>query len=99
MKHTPHIVHFAGHGSKEKKIIFEDDLGNKQLIEPKDLAEIFRILRDNIRIVVLNACYTRPQALALQKTIDFTIYINKTIGDKAAVIFAGTFYCALAFGR
>lgn len=99
MTHQPHIVHFAGHGSKAKKIIFEDSFGNPRLIEPRDLAEVFRILKDNIRIVVFNACYTRPQALALQKTIDFTICINKTIGDKAAVTFAGAFYRALSFGR
>ena len=98
MKHKPHIVHFAGHGTKSKKIIFEDAAGNKKLMEPKDIGEVFRILAGNIRIVVLNACYTKPQAVALRKSIDFTIYIKETIGDRAAVTFAGAFYRALAFG-
>jgi hypothetical protein len=99
MKHKPHIVHFSGHSSRNKRIILEDATGESKAIEPKALAAIFRLLRDNIKIVVLNACFTLPQAQAISETIDFTIGINKTIRDKTAITFAGAFYRALSFGR
>lgn len=99
LKHKPHIVHFSGHGSMEREIILEDAFGKGKKIDRQALANLFRILKDDIKVVVLNACFTKPQALALSDIIDYTVGINKTIGDKAAVSFAGAFYRALAFGR
>lgn len=98
-KHKPHIVHFSGHSNRSKKIILEDASGQSMPIDPKVLAGIFKLLKDNIRIVVLNACFTLPQALAINETIDFTIGISKSIKDKAAITFAGAFYRALSFER
>jgi len=53
----------------------------------------------NIRVVVLNACYTRPQALALCEVIECVISMNRAISDLGAIKFAASFYGALAFGR
>jgi hypothetical protein len=63
------------------------------------LVHLFRILKDNVRVVVLNACHSRPQAEALAETIDCTVGMNRPIGDQAAVVFAASFYRALGFGR
>jgi hypothetical protein len=54
---------------------------------------------DNIRVVVLNACHTRPQAEALSEVIDCVISMNRAISDVGAIKFAASFYGALAFGR
>ncbi len=54
--------------------------------------------RENIRVVVLNACYTRPQAEALAEVIDCVISMNRAISDVGAIKFAASFYGALAFG-
>ena len=63
------------------------------------LVHLFRTLKDNIRLVLLNACSTRPQAEAIAETIDCTIGMRKPIGDEAAIVFAASFYRTLGFGR
>jgi hypothetical protein len=97
--HKPHIVHFSGHGSRQRKIVFEDDAGKSKLIDRTAFANVIRILKDNVRLVVLNACFTMSQAAVLQDVVDFTVGIGSTVGDSAAITFAGAFYRALAFGR
>lgn len=99
MKHKPHIVHFSSHGSLAKEIVVEGVGGRSKRIKTEALVEVFRVHKDNVRVVVLNACLTKPAAEALKEVIDYTIGINKTIGDRAAVTFAGAFYLALSSGN
>ncbi len=99
LRHQPDIVHFSGHGSQTSGIMLEDESGNRKAVNRKALRDLFRILKDNIRMVVLNACYARDQAKALATTIDFTIGMTSMIEDKAAIVFAAHFYQSLAFGR
>lgn len=98
LSHAPHIVHFSGHG-KKNEILLEDRDGNLTPVSKKALIELFRHLKDDIKIVFLNACHSRRQIDALREVIDFTIANNAVIDDKAAVIFSSHFYQALAFGR
>lgn len=79
MKHQPDIVHFSGHCSPSSGIILEDEDGNRKVVSREALASLFRILKGNIRLVVLNACYAKDQAEALATTIDFTIGMNAAI--------------------
>jgi hypothetical protein len=95
----PHVVHFSGHGSSAAELIFLDDQGNSKPVSKAALASLFRTLKDNVRVVVLNACYSRPQAEALAETIDCTVGMNRPIGDAAAIVFAASFYRAVGFGR
>lgn len=99
LRHKPDIVHFSGHCSSSSGIILEDEDGNRKVVNRKALSDLFRILKDNVRVVVLNACYAKEQAQALIGTIDFTIGMNDAIEDKAAIVFAAHFYQSLAFGR
>jgi Tfp pilus assembly protein PilF len=99
LQHQPDIVHFSGHGSQSSEIILEDESGNSKTVGRKALSELFRILKDNIRVVVLNACYAKAQAQDLTRTIDFTVGINTAIEDKAAIVFSAYFYQSLSFGR
>lgn len=99
LKHRPHIVHFSGHGSEAEEIVLEDSSGKSAQVSRQALANLFRILKDNVRIVVLNACFSKAQAEALIDVIDYTIGTNKAVGDHAAIAFAAAFYRALAFGR
>jgi tetratricopeptide (TPR) repeat protein len=98
LRHQPDIVHFSGHGSQASGIVVEDENGNSKNISRKALSDLFSILKGNIRVVVLNACYAKDQAQALTTTIDSTIGMNDAIEDRAAIIFAAHFYQSLAFG-
>jgi hypothetical protein len=60
---------------------------------------LFSALKDNIRLVFLNACYSREQAQALVANIDCVIGMTKSIHDNAAKIFSSSFYRAIGFGR
>ena len=63
------------------------------------LVDLFDVLKDNIRVVVLNACHSKPQAEAASQAINCAIGMNTAIGDEAAIVFAAAFYQALGFGR
>lgn len=97
--HKPHILHFSGHGSQTQGIVLEDQFGKMRLLNQQAFTNLIRVLKDNLRIVVLNACYSEDQANYLKEIVDFTIGMGKAIGDKAAILFASHFYQGLAFGR
>jgi hypothetical protein len=98
-QHRPHIVHFSGHGSSTGEIILVDNSGNPKPVTTQALKALFTTLKDNIRVVVLNACYSQLQARAITEVIDCAIGMNAAIGDKAAIVFAASFYRAIGFGR
>jgi hypothetical protein len=99
LEHQPHIVHFSGRGTKNQGIILENDAGQTQTLSEQVLTGLFRTLKDNIRIIVFNACYTNRQAAALAEIVDYAIGINESVESDTAVTFSTSFYQALAFGR
>jgi hypothetical protein len=99
MTYRPHIVHFSGHGSKKHKIILGGLPGRGKQVERQALVEVLALYRKHLRLVFLNACFTRTQARSLSAVIDYSVGSRKPIGDKEGVAFAGAFYRALAFGK
>jgi hypothetical protein len=99
LRHKPHILHFSGHGSPTEGIVLEDENGNTKLVSTAALASLLRIIKDNLRAVVLNACYSAVQAKAISQIVDFTIAMRKEIGDHSAIVFSAAFYQGLAYGR
>jgi tetratricopeptide (TPR) repeat protein len=98
-QYKPQIVHFSGHGSDAGEIILVDNKGDAKSVSSRALKKLFTTLRDNIQIVFLNACYSRIQGEAINKVIDYVIGMNKEVGDRAAIVFAASFYRALGFDR
>jgi len=99
LHHQPHIVHFSGHGSRNGEIILEDNDGVSKPVSASALKRLFSTLKDDIRCVVLNACYSETQATGIADSIDCVIGMTRAIGDKSAIAFAASFYQALAYGR
>ena len=65
LKHNPQIVHFSGHGSEAGEIILQDiTVRNPLPVGTLAITKLFSVLKDNIRCVVLNACYSEIQAHA-----------------------------------
>jgi hypothetical protein len=73
--------------------------GQPHPVDQEALVDLFDVLKDDIRLVVLNACYTKPQAEAIARVIGCCIGTNTAIGDPAAIAFAAAFYRAIGFGR
>ena len=97
--YQPHIVHFSGHGSKKQKIILGGAPGRGKTVDRQGLAELFALYNSHVRLVLLNACFTKTQARSISQVIDYSVGTGKGIGDKAGVAFAGAFYRALGFGK
>ncbi len=99
MMYEPDIVHFSGHASKSQKIILGGTSGRGKEVDRKGLVEVFALYKSHVRLVLLNACFTRAQALSLSEVIDYTVGTGRGLGDKGGVAFAGAFYRALGFGK
>jgi hypothetical protein len=80
-------------------LVLEDDQGRAKLVSTSALAGLFELFQNEVRCVVLNACYSETQAAAIHQHIDCVVGMNKAIGDRAAIQFATEFYKALATGR
>ncbi len=98
-KHQPHIVQFSGHGTEGGAIVLQNDSGESAPVSPDALQELLQILKGNLQIVVLNACFTAIQGEAISKVIDFTVGMKEKILDDAAVEFSASFYQNLADGQ
>lgn len=95
----PQVVHFSGHGSDREELILHDAADRAMPVAAEALRALFATLGDNVRLVVLNACFSQPQAEAIVQSIDCAIGMTRAIGDEAAIVFAASFYRALGFGK
>jgi hypothetical protein len=94
----PRIVHFSGHGLKAG-IALQGDDGKTKIVNDRALKALFTNHKDHIRVVVLNACYSQSQANAISEVVDCVIGMRYEITDGAAIIYAGSFYRAIGFGK
>jgi tetratricopeptide (TPR) repeat protein len=98
-RYRPHVVHFSGHGTPNSEIALMDQDRKAKFVSEAALTQVFAALRDNIRVVVLNACYSVSQAAAIAQEVECVVGMNSAIGDHAARVFAAAFYRAIGYGR
>jgi hypothetical protein len=98
LEYRPHIVHFSGHGSKQHRIILGGLHGRGKLVDQQGLTDVFALYNSHVRLVLLNACFTKTQAQSIAEVVNYSIGTSRPIGDKVGVAFAGAFYRALGFG-
>ena len=99
IRQRPTIVHFSGHGAGAPGIVLHGDTpGVDRPVTGDALKHLFRTLPGNLRVVVLNACYSKDQAVAVSEVVDFVIGMNDSVDDEAARRFAASFYLGLASG-
>lgn len=100
LRHRPEIIHFSGHGhSDPSAIVLEDTAGRHVIVDPAALTRLFAVFREELRCVVLNACYSAAQAEAIATTIECVVGMSSAIEDQSAIGFSKAFYQALAYGR
>ena len=97
-EHKPHIVHFCGHGNSAGEIELLDNNGLAKPVDIQALSYLFKIVRNDVRVVILNACYSQPIAEAITQTIDCAIGMNRRNWRPTSVVFAASFYRAIGFG-
>lgn len=99
MDESPTILHFSGHGTGSKGLVFENNAGEATAIQTGPLAELFEILSDGLQCVLLNACYSEVQAKAIVLNIPYVIGMSEAIPDETSIRFATAFYDALGAGK
>lgn len=95
----PAYVHFSGHGTADGAICVEASDGTSHEIDPDALAALFAAAGEKVQCVLLNACFSENQALAIAPHVPFVIGMHTTISDEAAIAFATGFYRALGAGK
>ena len=87
LMYEPHIVHFSGRENRRRQI------------DQQGLANLFALYNTHVRLVLLNASFTKTQARSISKVVNYSVVTGTETGDKVSVIFAGAFYRALGFGK
>jgi hypothetical protein len=95
----PQVVHFSGHGRSEGLMLMDPHGSRPHFVDAAALSQLFQAFRGDIHLVVLNACFSLPQAEAIAEVVGCTIGTPGTISDEAAITFGATFYSAVAFGH
>jgi eukaryotic-like serine/threonine-protein kinase len=82
-----------------EQLVFMGEDGQPHPISKSALVDLFYVLRDNVRVVLLNACHSDAIAETLAEVIPCSIGMSGAISDDAAIAFATAFYRGLGFGR
>jgi hypothetical protein len=98
-QYKPRVVQFSGHGNPAGEIVLLDTNRAPKPVSVTALRSLFATLKDNIQLVVLNACYSEIQATAITEVIDCVVGMSDAVSDEAAITFIASFYRALGFGR
>lgn len=102
-EYMPTIIHFCGHGEELNKdapeesglLFISDDHTGTKVMDAAKLNTIFGLIKERnplLEAVVLNACYSEPQAEVLSKHNIYAVGTSAKIGSLAARKFAVGFY-------
>ncbi|MGW7005230.1 CHAT domain-containing protein [Streptomyces sp. NPDC054933] len=91
----PHVVHFAGHGTQDGKLLFEDASGMSEAVSVEALASALGI-HSALRCVVLASCWSGLFARALLECAQVVVGSDAELDDGAGPEFAAGFYTGLA---
>lgn len=95
----PQIVHFSGHGGSRGLVLMSVDGRAPRRVDAAVLRELFAQDPGDIRLVVLTACHSLPQAEAIMEVVGCAIGTRDQISDEASITFNAKFYSAIASGR
>lgn len=98
----PQILHFSGHGETGQHggiVVQNEDRNGSALIPPSGIKTLFKYFTSEeigIKVVVLNACYSKEQAEIISQYVPYVIGTTENIGDEYAIAFSTGFYFRLA---
>jgi hypothetical protein len=95
--YDPNVLHFSGHGNNSG-LFFENNRGEAVAVETSALASLLGTQR-NLRLVILNACYSLNQGQAIADAVGHVIAMEGSILDEDSITFSREFYAALGHGR
>lgn len=99
MEHEPHVLHLSSHGLDDGSLVFESSAGEPQITRKKSLLRLLEALRERLRLIVVNACFSDAVAGDIPPTIEAAVGMTDAVADTAAIEFGVAFYEALGFGK
>ncbi len=97
-QHKPHILHIACHGTPEAELILADGHGDEERIDAGTFIGLLGLLKENLRLVVLNACHSAAITPQLVPVVDLVLGMRGAVPDRSAIAFAAVFYESIAAG-
>jgi hypothetical protein len=91
----PDIVHFAGHGSKDGYLSFEDRSGRSSPVRISALADALRLLPRPLSCLLLGSCYGGMYSAQLLGPARSVTGCQTALADPAALEFTRGFYTYL----
>ncbi len=98
LDHNPTILHFSGHGGGQGGLCFEDVDGTSNPAHAEPLARLLHHFKNQLKCIVLNACYSEIQGEVIRNEIDYVIGMNSAVSDASATKFSVAFYDAVFAG-
>ena len=98
-EYRPHVLHFSGHGTPDGRLVFVDNDDEPEPVDGSAFAAALATAGVDVRVVVLNACFSADLAQRLTDHVDVAVGMDRPVGDEAARVFATAFYSALGFGN
>jgi hypothetical protein len=83
-------------GDPWQGLFFQTSAGGARLVPTLALAEAFGVAGASVKLVVLDACHSKPQAESLLDHVDCVVGMTGAIADETAMAFARGFYGSLA---
>jgi hypothetical protein len=78
----PHIVHFSGHGTAGGELLMPECDGGIRRVDYAPLAELFALLKGEIRLAVFNACHSSQLARAVAQHIECVVGMRDVMLDE-----------------
>jgi hypothetical protein len=94
----PIILHYSGAGNA-RGLPFHDANGRSEIVPSNIISSLFKVLKDNVQLVILNSCDSDNLASELTQYVSCAIGMSGIILDDAALAFAKSFYMALFSGK
>jgi CHAT domain/Effector-associated domain 11 len=78
-------------------VMFDESMRRAQLVSTAALDDLFSLVTEEdlgiqVKVVLLNACFSENQAVAIGKYIEYVIGTSDAVPDEAAIQFAAGFY-------
>lgn len=92
------VVHISGHGSGHSGVALLDSDGNEGQLGAAELREAFKSASGQLRIVILDGCYSKEQAEAISEVVPIVVCTTSGGQLKDSRAFFAQFYRSLGQG-
>lgn len=69
------IVHFSGHGAGDRGLVLENNEGKQEPVKNEAIGDLFKLFKNQVECVVLNACNSEAQANGISQHINYVVYL------------------------